>query len=127
MCGIAGVVGSFASSEAPLVKAMLAVLTHRGPDDSGIGHDRDVVLGHGRLRIIGLSVSGRQPMGNLDGRYTITFNGEVYNYLELRKELIDLGHAFRTKTDTEVLLAAYVEWGSKCVSRLNGMWAFAIW
>jgi asparagine synthase (glutamine-hydrolysing) len=127
MCGIAGIVGPGGAAEVSLAKAMTDILAHRGPDDSGLWADHDVVLGHRRLSILDLSAAGHQPMTTPDERYFITFNGEIYNYLELRHELTRAGHSFRSGTDTEVLLAAYVHWGEACLSRFNGMWTFAIW
>jgi asparagine synthase (glutamine-hydrolysing) len=89
--------------------------------------DADLGLAERRLAILDLSPSGHTPMRSADGQLTICFNGEIYNYIELRAELAALGHAFRSTGDTEVLLAAYQEWGERCVERFNGMWAFAIW
>ena len=131
MCGIAGTLdlggsASHAPDEA-LVAAMLELIAHRGPDDAGVLVDDPCVLGHRRLSIIDLSPAGHQPMASADERLWITYNGEVYNYLELRASLEDLGHTFRTETDTEVLLQAYEEWGERALDRLNGMFAFAIW
>ncbi len=143
MCGIAGYVQANASVER--VRAMTDRLVHRGPNDHGFvlidtrtgttwNGDRarpvatfDMALGHRRLSILDLSEAGRQPMVSASGRQQVVFNGEIYNYLELREELIGLGHRFRTGTDTEVLLASYAEWGTGCLSRFNGMWAFALW
>lgn len=126
MCGIAGIAGKAASAAA--VAQMLEVQRHRGPDAYGVFNSPTgtAVLGHCRLSIIDLSDSGRQPMCDSSGRYWIVFNGEIYNYLELRREL-DARYAFRTQTDTEVLLAAYTVWGPDCLDRLIGMFAFAIW
>ena len=118
-------------SEAPVPAAMVArmcdLIAHRGPDAEGVWADGHVALGHRRLAIIDLSPAGRQPMTSMDGRLTITFNGEIYNFLELRRELEGRGHAFRSRSDTEVMLAAYREWGVDCLSRFRGMFAFAIW
>ncbi|MBI5742133.1 MAG: asparagine synthase (glutamine-hydrolyzing) [Nitrospirae bacterium] len=128
MCGIAGC--SFAliqdNPEAYLQK-MNDVMLHRGPDDGDFFFDNDVALCHRRLSIIDLSSDGRQPMQSADGKFTIVFNGEIYNFLELRKELQGKGHQFRTKTDTEVLLSAYREYGVECLQKIRGMYAFAIW
>lgn len=124
MCGIAGIIASDTTALDP-IGAMLDTLVHRGPDGGGSWTGTGVALGHRRLAIIDLSDDGRQPM-QLDGRYTVVFNGEIYNYIELRAELEALGRRFRTRSDTEVLLAAYAEWGTGCLERLNGMWAFAI-
>jgi asparagine synthase (glutamine-hydrolysing) len=107
---------------------MVACQVHRGPDAAGTwsSPDRLAALGHRRLSILDLSDAGRQPMASHDGRYTIVFNGEIYNYLELREELGG-STAFRTRTDTEVLLAAYARWGDRCLDRLIGMFSFALW
>src|SRR5436189_2511454 len=100
-----------------------------GPDDAGTwcSKDHHLVLGHRRLSIIDLSPAGHQPMSYADGRYWITYNGEVYNYPELRAELEGKGYKFKSQTDTEVILAAYAEWGAKCLQKFNGMWAFLIY
>ncbi len=130
MCGIAGIVGL---NPDKYISQMLRVIEHRGRDDEGtwtsdpLPSGARVSLGHRRLAIIDTSRAGHQPMLSADGRYVITFNGEIYNYRELREELKSKGHAFHTETDTEVLLAAFTEWGSDCLPRLNGMFAFAIW
>src|SRR5262245_34117584 len=126
MCGISGIFGRDWSLAQ--LDAMVATQRHRGPDGQGIYVDplNLAGLGHNRLKIIDLSEAGRQPMSNQSGRYHITFNGEIYNYLELRQELQPV-HEFRTRTDTEVLLAAYEKWGAACLDRLIGMFAFAIW
>jgi asparagine synthase (glutamine-hydrolysing) len=126
MCGI---VGSIAFNKTGVgqhdkVKSMIESIRHRGPDDEGIFSYKNVTLGHCRLSIIDLSDSGHQPMHYK--QFSIVYNGEVYNYIELREELIVLGHVFKTKTDTEVILHAYDEWGKECIQRFNGMWAFAI-
>jgi asparagine synthase (glutamine-hydrolysing) len=130
MCGIAGIVaakGLFARIEA--VSAMNEVQRHRGPDGEGTWRSPDgrVALGHRRLSIVDLSEGGRQPMTLAGRRLVITFNGEIYNHVELRERLRGLGHVFHTSSDTEVLLAAYAEWGSECLAELNGMFAFALW
>ena len=128
MCGIVGVAGDAAIARDTLV-AMRDTLAHRGPDDSGIwwSDDGRVGLGHRRLSIIDLSAAGRQPMADATGALHIVFNGEIYNYQELGDELRAKGHTFRTATDTEVILEAYREWGVECLSRLNGMFAFALY
>ncbi len=105
---------------------MVASLAHRGPDGAGTWHDHTVALGHTRLAIIDLT-TGRQPMTSEEGALAIVFNGEIYNYVELKQELEKLGCGFRTTSDTEVILHAYRTWGIDCQSRFNGMWAFAIW
>ena len=105
---------------------MNSVIRHRGPDGEGELVDHEVGLGHRRLSIIDLG-GGAQPIGNEDGKLQIVFNGEIYNFIELRKELEAFGHQFRTKSDTEVIVHAYEQWGADCVKRFNGMFAFAIW
>ena len=128
MCGIAGVLGLTGERPDPaLVRRMLERLIHRGPDDEGIAALEGAVLGMRRLSIIDPTPAGHQPMVSPDGRYTIVYNGEIYNFLELADELTSVGHTFTTASDTEVLLAAYAAWGEDCVQRLNGIWAFAIW
>jgi len=128
MCGIAGFIGRNNNDvDCSILAAMTRVVAHRGPDDEGIFIDSRVGLGHRRLSILDLSPSGHQPMSRNDENLVITFNGEIYNYIELRQELMGLGQRFSTQTDTEVILAAYAVWGQECVSRFNGMWAFAIY
>lgn len=129
MCGICGVYHMDRErrvEEASLTR-MARSLRHRGPDDEGFYLDGNVGLGHQRLSIIDLSPLGRQPMSNEDGTLWIVFNGEVYNYLELRQQLVARGHRFRSHSDTEVILHLYEDEGPECVSRLNGMFALAIW
>ncbi len=106
---------------------MARELVHRGPDDAAQWSEPGIALAFRRLAILDLSRAGNQPMADEHDRYRIVHNGEVYNYRELRKELEAHGHRFRSQTDTEVILAAYAEWGADCVERFNGMWAFAIW
>ncbi len=127
MCGIVGVVDRAGVDEDRLAR-MRDTMRHRGPDDAGIwiASDRAVALAHRRLSIIDLSSLGHQPMSDSGGTCRIVLNGEVYNFLELRKELQGKGHAFRSRTDTEVVLEAYKEWGTDCLGRLNGMFAFCI-
>lgn len=128
MCGIAGI---FNLNGEPVSQVILRKMTdsiaHRGPDGEGFYIDSFIGLGHRRLAIIDLSPAGHQPMATEDGNYIITYNGEVYNFQELRVELESFGHMFRSKTDTEVVLKAYVQWREDCVKRFNGMFAFAIW
>ena len=124
MCGIAGIVGSPGSQSR--ISAMTAALRHRGPDESGIYLDDGAALGHTRLSIIDLS-SGTQPIHNEDKNLWIVFNGEIFNYPELREDLIAKGHCFYTTTDTEVILHLYEEKGVECLNELNGQFAFAIW
>lgn len=126
MCGIIGSLSKYPGNHQK-IDAPLNLLHHRGPDDSGVYYDDYIQLGHTRLSILDLSKKGHQPMASNCGRYWITYNGEIYNFIELRKELIQLGHAFKSKSDTEVLMAAYVQWGNSCVENLLGMFAFAIW
>jgi len=129
MCGIAGVIfrRNQGASIAGEVKQMLRLQKHRGPDGEGIYEGEGAVLGHGRLAILDLTSAGHQPMSNRRGSLWIVFNGEIYNYRELKTELRGLGHAFNGGSDTEVLLASYEEWGESCVKKLRGMFAFAIW
>jgi len=122
MCGIAG----FNWEDPALAERMNAVQQHRGPDGRGVRIAGGVTLAHRRLSIIDLSDAGLQPMPNEDASLHVVFNGEIYNYVELAEELRGLGHAFRTRTDTEVILHAYEEWGQECLKRFNGMFAFAI-
>lgn len=127
MCGIAGIIDSTLSRDRGdcLLKKMLESIQHRGPNNSSTWIDMPVLLGHNRLSIIDLTDAANQPMEFED--LVIVYNGEVYNYLEIRDELVKKGYQFRTQSDTEVVLAAYKEWGSDCVTRFLGMWAFAIW
>lgn len=156
MCGICGWFNRYNKIDGKILVAMNQIGKHRGPDDEGysivscdgIKHflgddsinlpymkiqsvDDDLVgflgLGHRRLSIIDLSSSGHQPMDSVDGKLCITYNGEIYNYVEVREELKEKGYTFRSTSDTEVILAAYTEWGEECVVHFNGMWAFAIW
>jgi asparagine synthase (glutamine-hydrolysing) len=132
MCGLTGLVHRGASAEGleSEIRAMTRVIAHRGPDDEGFWVDAEhgVALGHRRLSIVDLSPEGHQPMRSESGRYVMVFNGEVYNYEDLRKELLPAGHAFRGHSDTEVMLAAFEEWGiAKSVERFNGFFAFAVW
>ncbi len=128
MCGITGILNlSGEAVDAAVLRRMNDVLAYRGPDDSGVYVDRNVGLGHRRLSIIDLSPTGHQPMTNEDGTIWLVFNGEIYNYLELIPVLQEKGHHFKSRSDSEVILHAYEEWGERCVERFNGMWAFAIW
>src|SRR5258708_2817891 len=128
MCGIAGICARDCTIDVECLTKMAEVLRHRGPDDGGVwvSTDRKTGLAHRRFAIIDLSSHGHQPMGDRSGRYWITFNGEIYNFQALRDELISLGQNFRTASDTEVILEAYRAWGENCLSRLNGMFAFAL-
>jgi asparagine synthase (glutamine-hydrolysing) len=127
MCGLAGIIDVTLSREEGdrLLTRMLGAIRHRGPDNSSRWIDMPVLLGHNRLSIIALSEDANQPM--VSGDLVLVYNGELYNYIELRAELTKLGHHFRTESDTEVVLVAYREWGPECVKRFMGMWAFAIW
>jgi len=127
MCGIAGIFGPWARAPS-LIEAMVESQRHRGPDDSGAHRDPDgtAALGANRLSILDLSPHGRQPMSDPEGRFWLAFNGEIYNYRELRSEL-EAHHRFRSQSDTEVLLAALVRWGPACLDRLIGMFAFLLW
>lgn len=129
MCGIAGKVSFGQSVDMPLLERQRDSMTHRGPDSAGLWQspDRRVGFAHRRLAIIDLSPGGHQPMVHQQTGVTITFNGEIYNYVSLRDDLRARGHEFRTHSDTEVILAAFVEWGVDCVERLDGMFALAIY
>lgn len=126
MCGIAGIFVNQPCKPPALEKA-LDSLHHRGPDDWGLWSAEGIYLAHTRLAILDVSSLGHQPMSYQNQRYWITFNGEIYNYLELRQELAAIGYSFKSQTDTEVLLAAYAHWGTGCLEKLRGMFAFAIW
>ena len=123
MCGIAGIVGG--KPDKAIISAMIAVQEHRGPDGKGIWIDSCAALGHKRLKIIDLTDAGAQPMSTPDGRFNIVYNGEVYNYQEIRSQLKAI--TFRSNTDTEVILHAFAKWGPKCLDSFVGMFAFAIW
>lgn len=127
MCGIAG--GISKNIDRSVIDKMTDSLSHRGPDGRGVFVDEkdDVFLGHRRLSIIDLSESGNQPMASENGNFLITYNGEVYNYKEIKNELERKGYKFKSNSDTEVVLYSYIEWGDECVERFHGMFAFAIW
>jgi asparagine synthase (glutamine-hydrolysing) len=136
MCGINGLISQTLSPEkkVEIITKMNQRLSHRGPDNTGAWNENAVCLGHTRLSIIDLSEAGNQPFFSNDERYTVTYNGELYNYRELKLELQRAGHGtsnlpyfFKTATDTEVILAAYIRWGTKCLDYFNGMFAFAIY
>src|ERR1700733_341841 len=128
MCGIAGVVGNEQDAQfAVLIERMTAALDHRGPDSHGIRDLGSCVLGNTRLAIVDLSERGQMPMCNEDSTVWITYNGECYNAAELRPSLVALAHRFRSTTDTEVVVHLYEEYGDRCVEKLRGMFAFAIW
>ena len=126
MCGFAGFVGEVENRETVLVNMMNTII-HRGPDSEGKYVDDDVALGFRRLSIIDLSEVGNQPLYNEDRSKVLVFNGEIYNYQELKKELTAAGHIFVSNTDSETLLHGYEEWGEKMLDRLRGMYAFVIW
>lgn len=121
MCGINGVT----RKDGALIERMNAATVHRGPDGVGVYENENISFGHNRLAIIDLSPLGAQPMHSADGSLVITYNGELYNYRELRRELV--GYPFKSETDTEVILAAYTKWGVDCLKRFNGIFAFALW
>lgn len=130
MCGIAGFLRATSVNEPVdpgILRAMAAAIRHRGPDDEDVWHAGGVGFAHRRLAVIDPAPHGRQPMLRGDGRWAITFNGEIYNYKELRRELEAEGERFQTQSDTEVLLAALIRWGVQALNRLNGMYAFAFW
>ena len=127
MCGFVGIVTSGKSVEPALIERMRDTLAHRGPDAAETWIQENVGVGHRRLSIIDPSSNSDQPMTSGNGRYTVVYNGEIYNYVELRSELKDAGFHFKTKGDCEVLLAAWERWGEQAIERLNGMFAFAIW
>ena len=127
MCGIAGILSyTGATPESMLLDSMIEVMRYRGPDERGVFVDGAIGFGHARLSILDLA-QGQQPMRTADGSLVITYNGEIFNFVELREQLIKLGYHFRTQSDTEVILHAYRQYGSECVHHLNGQWAFAIW
>lgn len=124
MCGIFGHIGYLPTQ---LAENCISKLTHRGPDGNGLWQQGEAILGHRRLAILDLTEQGKQPMSYSNGRYWITFNGEIYNFIEIRYQLQKKGYRFKSDTDTEVILAAFIEWGEACQDKFNGMWAFAIW
>jgi asparagine synthase (glutamine-hydrolysing) len=126
MCGICGVHSPGEAPDLDVVRGMVTSLRHRGPDGAGIYRDRDVALGHVRLAIID-PAGGAQPLSNEDDRVWVTFNGEIFNHVELRAQLQQRGHRFRTRSDTEVVVHAWEEWGLDCFERFNGQWALALW
>jgi asparagine synthase (glutamine-hydrolysing) len=127
MCGIAGFISNEGKAvPVSLIQKMTDAVTHRGPDGAGIWRQGNLALGHRRLSILDLSDLGHQPMVDADSGCVISFNGEIYNYIEIRQQLSGLGYQFRSNTDTEVILKSYDHWGENCVDQFNGMWAFAI-
>lgn len=126
MCGIAGYISRDREIDRTTFEKMVDIIEHRGPDSRGTYYDNKLALGHRRLAIIDTSSAGQQPFV-YNEKYIVVFNGEIYNYIELRNNLESEGYVFNTKSDTEVLVASYDKWGSECVSHFNGMWAFAIY
>jgi asparagine synthase (glutamine-hydrolysing) len=128
MCGIAGFINHNGAPASPrILRDMMDIIAHRGPDGEGHWCEENVGIGHRRLAIIDLSPGGHQPMLSHDQRYVLSYNGEIYNYQELRAELETLGEEFHSQSDTEVFLAALTRWGTKALNRFNGMFAFALW
>lgn len=128
MCGISGIINfNNKPVEELLIRKMMQVMKHRGPDDDGVFIDNNVGFGFVRLSILDLSLSGHQPMFDETGRFMIIHNGEVYNYIELRSELRKKGYHFKSNTDSEVILKSYIEWGEDCLHKFNGMWSFVIY
>ena len=132
MCGITGYWSDAINTEEmeTIVRQMSTTLHHRGPDDGGIWLEKPagLALGHRRLSIVDLSPQGHQPMQSADGRYVLVFNGEIYNFSNLRQQLMGLYHTFKGNSDTEVMLAAFCEWGvRRAVEKFVGMFAFAVW
>src|SRR3990172_5347852 len=127
MCGIVGIYRPEGQIDKERMASACRLIRHRGPDASNVFLDGAVALGHQRLKIIDLSDSANQPMTDADEQVVLVFNGEIYNYRELRKQLLDLGHEFRTNGDTEVLLHMYLQYGKQCLTYLRGMFAFAVW
>jgi len=125
MCGISGIISKKDPPNRRDIIRMNGMINHRGPDQSGYLEYKNILLGHARFSVIDISENGRQPMST-DGRYWIIFNGEIYNYLEIRKELIKKNYKFYSKTDTEVILNSYREWGNECFNKFNGDWVIAI-
>lgn len=126
MCGICGIVTNGPVPDLSVVTAMMDQLSHRGPDGSGYLRDHQAILGHCRLSLIDF-IGGAQPIGNEDGTVWVTFNGEIFNYVEIGAELRDRGHVFATRSDTEVIVHAWEEWGADCFNRFNGQWAIGLW
>ena len=128
MCGITGIVDLAGRRpiEESVLRAMNGRIQHRGPDGDGFHFEPGVGLGHRRLSIIDLE-GGKQPLYNEDHSVVVTFNGEIFNFKEIEADLLKRGHTFRTRSDTEVIVHAWEEWGEKCVDRFNGMFAFAVW
>jgi len=127
MCGISGIINfNQKKVKEEELRTMMHKIKHRGPDDQGVFFDDNVGLGFVRLSILDLTAAGHQPMYSQDRRYVIVFNGEVYNYIEIREEL-KIKYQFLTGTDTEVVIAAFQEWGEDCLDKFNGMFSFVIY
>ena len=127
MCGILAIIGETLPVSSEQADKALDSLAHRGPDDRGVCQLQEAWIGHRRLSIIDTSSAGHQPMVDQTTGVALTFNGEIYNYIELRNELVSLGYQFHSQSDTEVLLKSYIAWGKQCIDRFNGDWAFLIW
>ena len=128
MCGIAGILNfDTARVSETVLKRMTDSIAHRGPDGEGHWIEGNIGIGHRRLSIIDLSNAGSQPMFSKDKRYVLSYNGEIYNFNEIRLELESKGYQFKSQTDSEVVLYAFANWGTDCVKKFNGMFAFAIW
>ncbi|QFR48895.1 asparagine synthase (glutamine-hydrolyzing) [Sulfurimonas lithotrophica] len=127
MCGISGIINKNNETiDIKNIKKINDLIKHRGPDDEGFYLEKNFAFGHRRLSILDLSSDGHQPM-HYQNKYVITYNGEIYNYLEIKEELLAFGYEFNSHTDTEIILASYDKWGEKCVDKFNGMWAFALY
>ena len=127
MCGISGIINfNNDKVQEESIRQMMSLMKHRGPDDEGVFMEENIGLGFVRLSIIDLGSSGHQPMVSIDNRLVIVFNGEIYNYIEIKEELIDKKYIFKTNSDTEVIINSYIEWGEDCINHFNGMFAFTI-
>ena len=128
MCGVSGIINFDGQPvDQSTVKRMMRAMKHRGPDDEGTFLDKNIGLGFVRLSIIDLTENGHQPMRDSSGQYIIIYNGEIYNYVEIKSELVKKGYSFNSTTDTEVVLKSYIEWGEDCLDHFNGMWSFCIY
>ncbi len=126
MCGICGIINfenKIVSEDS--IRKMMKLQKHRGPDDEGVFIENNIGLGFVRLSIFDLSIAGHQPMVSEDEQNVIVFNGEIFNFIEIREELKTKGYTFKTNSDTEVILASWKEWGEECLEKFNGMWLFA--
>lgn len=128
MCGISGIINLNNKIINPSdINSMMSAMKHRGPDDEGVFIKDNIGLGFVRLSILDLTPAGHQPMFSADRKFVVVFNGEIFDYIELREELKSKGYVFQTDTDTEVLINSYLEWGEECQHKFNGMWAFALY